>query len=74
MVLDLCELIPKKLSTLGSNPMEVKDLSLKFNKDSLNLNTSIPIMEDSDSLISVPMYKIYTDLQNELVLSLIKKT
>ena len=65
----------KKLSTLGSNPAKprVNNLSLKFNKDSLNLNTSKPITEDSDSLISVPMYKIYTDFQNELVLSLIKK-
>ena len=53
--------------------MWVNDLSLKFNKDNISLNTSIPITEDSDSLISVPMYKIYTDLQNELVLSLIKK-
>lgn len=58
----------KKLSTLSSS-----DLSIKFNKDSINLNTSIPLKEDNSSLISVPVYKIYTDLQNKSVLSLMKE-
>lgn len=58
----------RKLSTYS-----VMKIKLIVNKNSINLNTSLPIEEDSKMSISIPVYKVYTDIENKSTLPMIKK-
>lgn len=46
---------------------------LKINQNMINLNTSLPLKKDSDLLISIPVYKVYTHIQEKSTLSMIKE-
>ena len=45
---------------------------LRINKESINLDTCLPVKEDEYSLISIPVYKVYTEIQEKSTLSMIK--
>jgi hypothetical protein len=47
-------------------------LVLQVNKKDVNLNTSLPI-EGNDSLITIPVNQIYTEITEKSILSRIKK-
>lgn len=69
-------LVPCIIYSMDAFPVNASLLTvplvLRVSKDSINLDTSLPIQEEN-GYVSIPVHKVYTSLEDESTLSDIKK-